>query len=131
MIEPIASSLIAHGVGDYVLQSHWMATEKVKRWWPAAVHAVTYGLPFLVITRSPYALLVIVGTHAIIDRYRLARHFTWVKNLAAPRSKRHTWEESKVTGYPPAAPEWLAIWLMIITDNVLHISINVAAITWL
>ncbi|MFD4210556.1 DUF3307 domain-containing protein, partial [Micromonospora tulbaghiae] len=63
--------LLAHLAGDYLLQSHWMATEKSKRWWPAWAHALTYGLPFLLITQSPAALAVIVGTHAVIDRYRL------------------------------------------------------------
>ncbi|MBT2390812.1 DUF3307 domain-containing protein [Streptomyces sp. ISL-1] len=31
-------SLLAHLAGDYLIQSDWMATEKVKRWWPAVVH---------------------------------------------------------------------------------------------
>jgi hypothetical protein len=26
--------LLAHLVGDYLLQSDWMAAEKTKRWWP-------------------------------------------------------------------------------------------------
>ncbi len=34
-------SLLAHLVGDYLIQSDWMATEKVKRWWPAIVHGTT------------------------------------------------------------------------------------------
>jgi hypothetical protein len=52
-------SLLAHLAGDYLIQSDWMATEKVKRWWPAVVHGTTYGLPFLLITQSPAALAVI------------------------------------------------------------------------
>ncbi|MER6531357.1 hypothetical protein [Streptomyces sp. NPDC001508] len=44
--------------GDCLIQSDWMATEKVKRSWPAIVHGITYGLPFLVITRSPLALAI-------------------------------------------------------------------------
>ena len=43
----VASIGLAHMVGDYVIQSHWMAVEKTKRWWPAIAHGVTYGLPFL------------------------------------------------------------------------------------
>ena len=131
MVEPIAASLIAHGVGDYVIQSHWMATKKTSHWWPAVVHGVMYGLPFLVITQSPLALFVIVSTHIVIDRFRLARHFTWLKNFLAPRGYNPPWDECRMTGYPPETRAWLAVWLMIITDNVLHILINVAAITWL
>jgi hypothetical protein len=47
-----AKPLLAHLAGDYLLQSDWMATQKVRRWWPAVVHGLTYLLPFLLITRS-------------------------------------------------------------------------------
>ncbi|WP_328856874.1 DUF3307 domain-containing protein [Williamsia herbipolensis] len=140
----LAGLLLAHLVGDYLLQSHWMATEKVRRWWPAIAHAVTYGLPFLLVTQSPAALLVIVGTHAVIDRYRLARHVVWAKNHLAPRAAwpgsfrkprcsadTGTPTISEQTGYPDNTPPWLAVWLMIIADNTLHLLINVAAVVWL
>jgi hypothetical protein len=42
-----ADQILAHMVGDYLLQSHWMATEKTKRSLAAGVHAGTYTLPFL------------------------------------------------------------------------------------
>lgn len=126
--EAIALTGFAHMVGDYLLQSHWMAQEKTKRWWPAIAHALTYGLPFLLITQSPLALLVIVGTHAVIDHYRLARHVVWFKNQLAPRRFRpgHT-----ATGYPNNTPAWLAFWLLIIVDNLLHMAFNIAAVVWL
>lgn len=123
--------LLAHLVGDYLLQSHWMATEKTKRWWPAIAHAVTYGLPFLLVTQSPAALAIIVGTHAVIDRYRIARHVVWFKNLAAPKAHRHSWAECSATGYPQDTPPWMAVWLMIIADNTIHLAINAAAVRWL
>ncbi|WP_327092546.1 DUF3307 domain-containing protein [Nonomuraea sp. NBC_01738] len=69
--------MLAHLVGDYVLQSHWMATKKVKRWWPTVVHGLACSLPFLLITRSPWALLVIGGTHVVLDRYRAAKYVIW------------------------------------------------------
>lgn len=121
----IALGLIAHLIGDYVLQSHWMATEKTKRWLPAVAHAVSYGLPFLLLTQSVIALAVIIGTHAVIDRYRLARHVVWAKNQLAPAAHRpgHT-----ATGYPDDTPPWLAVWLLIICDNTIHIVINSAVL---
>lgn len=124
----IALTGLAHLIGDYLIQSHWMATEKTKRWWPAIAHAVTYGLPFLFVTQSVLALAVIVGTHAVIDRYRLARHVVWAKNQLAPTGFRpaHT-----ATGYPDDTPPWLSFWLLIIADNCLHLVINVAAVVWL
>jgi hypothetical protein len=129
--ETVLGLLLAHLVGDYLLQSHWMATEKTKRWWPAVVHALTYGLPFLLVTRSPLALAVIVGTHAVIDRYRLARHLVWAKNQLAPASHRPSWADARATGYPSDTPPWLAVWLLIIADNTVHLAINAGAVAWL
>lgn len=130
--------LLAHLVGDYLIQSHWMAVEKTKRWWPAVAHGLTYALPYLAVTRSPVALALIAGTHIIIDRYRLARHVIWLKNQLAPagvdeqgKPWRRPWAESKGTGYPPETPAWLAVWLLIIADNTIHLLINTAAVAWL
>lgn len=123
--------LLAHLVGDYLIQSHWMANEKTKRWWPAWAHALTYGLPYLFVTQSPLALATIVITHAVIDRYRLVRHVVWAKNLLAPKAYRHPWSECSASGYPSDTPPWLAVWLMIIADNTLHLIINTAAVLWL
>jgi Protein of unknown function (DUF3307) len=130
--ELLIGALIAHLVGDYLLQSHWMATEKVKRWWPAIVHGVVYTLPFLFVTQSPLALLVIAGTHAVIDRYRLAKHFGWLKNQLGPRWSRPSFSDAMSNGgYNAQTPVWLSTWLMVVTDNTLHILINFAAVLWL
>lgn len=123
--------LILHALGDYVTQPHWVATEKTHRHGPAILHGVLYGLPFLILTRDPAALAVITLTHIVIDRYRLARHVIWLKNQAAPRSRRLPWSECRATGYPPDTPAWLATGLMIVADNSLHVLINSAALTWL
>jgi len=120
--------LLVHLVGDYLFQTHWMAEEKTKRWAPAIAHGITYTIPYLLVTQSPAALLVIGGTHIVIDRYRLARHLVWFKNQLAPRAFRpgHT-----ATGYTEQTPAWLAVWLMIACDNTLHLLINTAAVIWL
>jgi hypothetical protein len=123
--------VLAHLVGDYLIQSHWMATKKTEQWIPAAAHGVTYTIPYALVTQSPWALLVIGGTHIIIDRFRLARHLAWFKNQMAPKASRFTWASAKGTGYPADTPPWLAVWLMIIADNTLHLLINTAAIIWL
>ncbi len=124
--------VLAHLVGDYLFQSHWMASEKTKRWWPAVAHGLTYTLSYLLVTQSAWALLVIGGTHIVIDRYRLARYVVWAKNLVAPVGEyRRPWSESSATGFPPDVPAWLAVWVMFIVDNTLHLLINTAAVTWL
>lgn len=101
--------LLAHLVGDYLCQSHWMATEKTRRWWPAIAHGVTYTLPFLIVTRSPAALVVICLTHIVIDRYRLARYVVWAKNqLGAKRT--YVWRTKPKEGDPLAGREWAYGW---------------------
>lgn len=122
--------LILHLWGDYILQSGWMANNKTKRWIPAISHATVYSLPFLLIA-SPLAVLVIWSTHAVIDRFRLARYICWAKDFLAPGGNPHKWNDCKATGYAEFVPCWLSTWLMIIADNTLHLTINYLAIKYL
>lgn len=122
-----ADQLVAHAIGDYLLQSHWMASKKTGEWAPAIAHGLVYAVPFLVLTRSPRALLTIIVTHILIDHFRLARHVCWAKNWLAPERNR-AWSECQATGYPPETPPWLSVWLMIIADNTLHVLINALAL---
>lgn len=139
--------LILHLWGDYILQSDWMAQNKTKRWWPSIVHATLYSLPFFLIG-GWRTVLVIWSTHAIIDRFRLARFLCWFKNFLAPNwipcdpdcdacrvsgpiQRNYPWVECSKTGYPSSTPDWLAVWLMIICDNTLHLTINYLCLRYL
>lgn len=117
--------LLAHLTGDYVVQSNWMANKKTGDAFPAAVHALSYAACFLPLTRNPARLAVIAGTHYVIDRYRLAKHLSWLKNQIGPADTR---PDHTATGYGEKTPDWLAFWLMIITDNTVHMLINHAAL---
>lgn len=106
-----------------------MATNKTKRTWPAIVHAFVYSLPFLLLHISVVAWFVIFSTHALIDRYRLARYLVFAKNwLNDPKIR---WVDCDKTGYPNASPPWLSVWLLIIADNTCHLIINYLAIKYL
>jgi len=106
-----------------------MATAKTKQSLAALIHATLYSLPFLLFRPSWLALFVIWSTHFFIDRYRLARMVVWLKNLMSPTL--HTWEECQGTGYPKDAAAWLAVWLLIIADNIMHVTINGLALKYL
>lgn len=121
--------LVAHLVGDYILQSHWMATNKTKNSLAAAIHCLFYVLPFLLLSSSIVALSVITLTHFVVDRWRLARYVVYLKNLLAP--KWDSWNDCRSTGYHKDVPDWLSVWLLIITDNVIHIIINGLALFYL
>lgn len=126
--------LLAHLIGDYLFQTQWMADNKTSRWSPAIWHGITYTLPFIIITHSPFALLVICITHIIIDRFRLAKYVVWFKNQLVPKSDRYAWDSetnNQATGYPNKVPNWMSTWLMIIADNILHLIIGVLAVVYL
>lgn len=125
-----ADQLVAHAIGDYVLQSDWMATEKTKQSLAALLHAVVYSIPFLALGASPWALAAIIGTHFVIDRWRLARYIVWAKNWISPE-RPPPWRECVATGYAPDRPPWMAVWLLIIADNTLHVLCNGLALVYL
>lgn len=136
-----------------------MANEKTKQHWAAFWHALVYSLGFVVFAPSLKAGLVIFGTHFLIDRYRLARYVVWAKNAALAPSMwwwkmfgATAWQSGPIcppgaevtfagatlpfsecsgTGYPPDRPAWLAVWLLIFADNIMHICINGAALKFL
>jgi hypothetical protein len=119
--------LLAHLVGDYILQSHDMAISKTKSTYWAFYHAFTYTLPFLILSQSSVALSIIIFTHFIIDRFRLAIKITKVKNYLLGTFKKEIF--NSVDGYPEETPAWLSTWLIIILDNTLHLVINHLALS--
>ena len=134
-----ADQLVAHAVGDYILQSDWMANEKTKRSLAALVHALTYSLPFLLFRPSLRAFVFIAATHFIIDRWRLARFVCYAKNFFAPPQTYKPcfaewwfhWEDCAATGYHKDRPAWMSVWLLIIADNTMHVICNGIALMYL
>jgi hypothetical protein len=131
------TQLLLHLWGDYILQSDWMAKGKGLWWFPCLLHVTLYSLPFLLLRPSWRALAVIFATHYLIDRFRLARFLTFAKNWMP--KKTEFWKAGPVcwyhtvtpTGYPEGTPDWLAVWLLIIADNILHVTINFLALNYL
>ena len=123
-----ADQILAALVGDYILQSHTMAIRKVMNSTYAFYHSLIYSLPFFFLTANPLAILVIIATHFVIDRWRLARYFVWFKNYIFHPHIRPG--EITATGFPEETPIWLAGWLMIIVDNIFHIVCNGLALRY-
>jgi hypothetical protein len=153
-----ATQLVCHAIGDYLLQSDWMANEKTKRSIAALAHVLTYAIPFLFLRPSIAAMAFIIGTHFVVDRWRLARYVVWAKNfLAPPRTEEieyvetgrapsgmpvfsehakvslwwYQWADCKATGYYKERPPWMAVWLMIVADNTMHVVCNGLALYFL
>ena len=124
--------LLAHMVGDYVIQNDWMALQKTHNWAVAAIHGATYTIPFVPVVwglhASWWALAVIGGTHVVLDHTYAVKYLIWAKNQLAPKAYRFA---QTPTGFGPDRPDWIAVWLMIIVDNLTHMLINIASVVWL
>lgn len=118
--------LIAHLVGDYILQNHWMATQKTSRWFAALTHAIFYTIPFVVLFGGSWALIPICLTHAVIDRYRLIR--LWL-NFWGVGCSGSLWTFFGAPEIEAPLP-FLSVWLMIIADNTLHLAINALSLKY-
>ena len=96
--------LVAHLIGDYLLQNDWMAQNKKLRHWPCIVHCTLYTLAIALPTFWPaWALGVVWGTHFVQDRTQIVRR--WMNAIG----------QDKFAG-PPLGP-----WSVIVVDNVWHI----------
>lgn len=112
--------LLFHLWGDYVTQNHWMASTKVKNtaegYLSCLVHTILYSAPFLLLTQSYDAMLIIFWSHYWIDKLRLAKYVIQLRD----------WNFTGKELQPP----YLSVWLMIIADNTFHITINYLAIKY-
>jgi len=129
--------VFCHLIGDYFLQSDWMATNKKKHWWPAIKHSLFYSVPFLLVTRHPLALFVIFSTHLVIDHFDFLKYLNMLKNgMLRTRftGDGGAWDrdipENKM-GYSLDRPDHIVHWLVIIQDNTLHLILNYLAIRFL
>lgn len=115
--------LIAHLLGDYVVQSDYLAIAKTHRnregVRAATAHAAIYTACHLPLTRNPLRLAVIGITHGLLDHYRPLPRLIHAKDrLLSP----HNW--------PATRPHELPFWLHIVVDNTVHLLINEVALTW-
>lgn len=96
--------LVAHLIGDYLLQNDWMALNKKNRSFPCLVHCAAYTSAVALLTMWPWWTLAIVFvTHFIQDRTQIVA--AWMRTIG----------QEKFMG-PPCAP-----WSIIVVDNVWHI----------
>ena len=143
------TELLAHLFGDYVFQSHWMATRKRDSTLSCLAHVFVYGLMFLPLSPSTLAWSVLITTHFALDHWGLADYWCrfWGVGVEGFMTRRLRWwhYESQCRDRffglhdngvePPTplpeSPPWLATWLRIIVDNSFHLLINHLALSQL
>ncbi len=94
--------LLAHFIGDYLIQNDWMQKKKQSSF-HCIVHVVTYMLPFSVCGLLWWQIAAIFFQHYMQDRTNFVVWFMRIKG-----SKKFT--------EPPFAP-----WSIFLIDNIIHI----------
>lgn len=74
ILQKLILLIMCHLVGDYILQSNFIASTKGKNWYHLFVHCVLYTVPFLIVFGWTWQLLIIFSTHMIIDPLK-ARYY--------------------------------------------------------
>jgi hypothetical protein len=67
MIETFLVLVACHLIGDYVLQSDYIATNKGKNWYELFVHCFLYCIPFYFVFGFCWQLYVVFIAHLIVD----------------------------------------------------------------
>ena len=106
------SWVLAHFVGDYLLQDDRMAERKKTSDLWCSIHVLLYMVPFLFCGLQPWQMVAIAAQHYAVDRSGFVVWFMKVKG-----------QERFAKG--PCAP-----WSVILTDNLLHI-LWIAFVVWL
>jgi hypothetical protein len=101
--------LIAHLIGDFLLQTEWMAKYKADRWIPLLAHCLVYTfsvslLAYLFVPNglSLWAIVLVFVSHVILDRRSFV--YFWYRKVMQVTDDRSKW-------------------LMIICDQVFHLII--------
>ena len=96
--------LMAHFIGDYLIQNDYMALNKKKSQKACMLHILTYMLPFLFVKEiTIISFLLIAIQHYFQDRTDFVKWFM-------------DWKGNKQFSEPPMGP-----WSITLTDNLLHI----------
>ena len=67
MIEKLLILVMCHMIGDYVLQTDFLAKTKGENWYHLIVHSVLYSVPFFIVFGNVEVTIFIIISHIIID----------------------------------------------------------------
>ena len=100
--------LVGHFVGDFLLQTRWMAQQKKNSIKALAIHSLIYTASLYLFSRaavplSSGQLVLLLASHAVID----TRVFT-------------DWWLKKISGYGDGDYQ---LWLQVVYDQVFHLCI--------
>lgn len=104
--------LIAHLIGDFILQNDFMANHKKRNSWVCLLHVLLYVFPFVCLNMFWWQLVLIGVQHYIQDRSSFINWFMRAK------------------GSVQFATGACSPWSIILTDNIIHL-IWIYFVVWL
>lgn len=104
--------LLGHLIGDFLLQTRWMADNKDKKWIPLLTHVIVYTavvslFGWLSGGISLWAVVMIFLSHIVLDRRKFV--VFWVRRV-------------QMTDGPAAG------WLTIVADQIFHLTVLALAV---
>lgn len=67
MIKTLVLLVLCHLIGDYVLQTDFIAKTKGKNWYHLFVHCGLYVVPFIIVFGLSWKILFLFIVHMIVD----------------------------------------------------------------
>lgn len=105
--------ILAHLIGDFLLQNHWMAVNKEHHWLPLILHSGVYTIIIWIISYLSFAGLSWTGTVLIFASHLFLDKRTFVN-----------WWSEHITGLQKNNYSWLRT----IADQTFHLIILAIAI---
>ena len=129
--------LIAHLIGDYLLQNNWMALRKGKKLYALSLHCAIYALCFGIIFQDFFVFLAVYWLHLILDKsYKGATITEWWLRLIGGRSLKSVFQPLS-KDMCQNSPAVLALYsgftavIYCICDFLLHFTFQYPAILWI
>jgi hypothetical protein len=70
MLNIAITLVLCHLLGDYVLQTDFLAKTKGENWYHLFAHCALYCLPFFICFGVDWRLAVIFGIHIVVDAFK-------------------------------------------------------------
>lgn len=74
MLTLLYKLLACHMLGDYVLQTDFLAKTKGENWWHMLAHCVTYTVPFALAFGIDWRVCFILALHLAVDTLKARWH---------------------------------------------------------